>query len=125
MANNHLLTGKFGEDAACVALRKQGYHILARNYRTHFGEIDIIASDKGVICFIEVKTRTNIHRGLPAESVHGYKQRQIAKSALAFLQEKKLFDKKARFDVVSVLQSEDNCDVTIIPHAFELPSGYL
>jgi len=122
VSNNHLLTGKSGEDIACDALRKRGYRIVARNYRTRLGEIDIIALDKDVICFIEVKTRTNVRRGMPAESVHAAKQRQIAKTALAFLQEKKFFDKKARFDVVSVLQSEKDFAVNIIPHAFELPS---
>jgi len=125
VSNNHLLTGKSGEDIACDALRQRGYRILARNHRTAFGEIDIVGFDRDVVCFIEVKTRTGVQKGLPAESVHAFKQRQIARAALQFLQEKKLFGKKARFDVVSVLRSEGNDVVRIIPNAFELPSHYV
>ena len=49
--------GKQGEELACRELRRRGYAILARRYRTRFGELDVIARDHGVLVFVEVKTR--------------------------------------------------------------------
>jgi putative endonuclease len=115
--------GRSGEEAAVVLLKENGYKILARNYKTRLGEIDIVARDKDTLCFVEVKTRLSERFGLPSEAVSRFKQRQISKAALIFLKEKKLLDKKARFDVVSVLYSEKGPKLDIIKNAFELDSG--
>jgi len=120
-----LYLGKRGEEAAAGLLKDNGYKILARNYRTKLGEIDIIARDKGTICFIEVKTRQSERFGLPAEAVSYSKKRQISKTAVLFLKERKLLDKKARFDVVSVLYSKDRPRLDLIKDAFELDNGFL
>jgi putative endonuclease len=111
--------GIAGEDWAVKALLAQGYVIVARNYRTRLGEIDIIAKDKDTLCFVEVKARTDSRMGSPKEAVSTAKQRQISRVALCYLKEKKLFDRRARFDVVSVLGNE-NPEVEIIKNAFDL-----
>ena len=116
--------GRSGEAAAAKLLKKNGYKILNKNYRTKLGEIDIIAKDRDTVCFIEVKTRSNDSFGLPQESVSRFKQRQIAKAALSFLKEKNLFDKKARFDVVSVIYEGDRPRIELIKNVFELDASF-
>ena len=72
----HLVTGRRGEEDAYFYLRRKGYVMVARNYRTarHHGEIDLIAWDKDVLCFIEVKTRTT-HDVKPAQAAVDRKKR--------------------------------------------------
>ena len=124
MSKEHLCLGKFGEEAACALLKKNGYKILVRNYKNKLGEIDIIAYDKDTICFIEVKSRHSDKFGLPQEAIFAPKQRKISKVALSFLKENNLFDKKARFDVVSVIYSGEMPRLDLIKNAFELDSGF-
>jgi len=116
--------GKSGEELAARLLKENGYKILFKNYKTELGEIDIIASDKDTICFVEVKTRRSDRFGQPSEAILPSKQRQISKVALSFLKERRLLDKKARFDVVSILYSEDNPRLNLIKNAFELSSSF-
>ncbi len=66
--------GKWGEDAASAYLAKQGYEIVARNARTPYGEIDIVARQVDTTIFVEVKTRTSNKMGLPEDSVTLRKQ---------------------------------------------------
>src|SRR2546427_10894159 len=79
----HQRTGRQGEEDAYFYLRKKGYVIVARNFRSphHRGEIDLIGWDKDVLCFIEVKTRTT-RDVKPAEAaVDRSKQRELAGGA--------------------------------------------
>jgi len=62
--------GKWGEDAVAAYLRERGYEIMARNARTPYGEIDIVAKQADIYIFVEVKTRTSNKMGLPEESVN-------------------------------------------------------
>jgi putative endonuclease len=94
--------GEAGEDAACAALARLGYEILARRYRVRHGEIDIIARDNGVIVFVEVKARVDHRFGGPAAAVTAWKQRRLAGIALHFLARHRLQDHPCRFDVVTV-----------------------
>jgi putative endonuclease len=120
----HLILGKSGEELAVALLEGNGYKILTRNYKTKLGEIDIIARDKDTICFVEVKTRHSDKHGLPQESVQGTKQRQISKTALMYLKENNLLDKKARFDVVSIRYCESTYKLELIKDAFELDESF-
>lgn len=120
-SNIHL--GKKGEERAVNYLRQSGYKILQKNYKTKLGEIDIIARDKGTLAFIEVKTRKTDRFGAPVYAVSPFKQRQISQAAILFLKRNKLFDRKARFDVVSILYSDKEEKIDLIKNAFEL-DGY-
>ncbi|MBU3959139.1 MAG: YraN family protein [Candidatus Omnitrophica bacterium] len=125
MPKAHLYLGRAGEEVAISLLKKNDYKILAKNYKTKLGEIDIIAKDKDTFCFIEVKTRNSDRFGLPAEAISDSKQRHIARAALIFLKENNLLDKKARFDVVSVIYSEKyRPRLDLIKNAFELDARY-
>lgn len=94
-------TGKLGEAAAAKLLKHEGYEILATNYRTRFGEIDVIAKKDGFIVFAEVKTRTQGSMLLPREAVTPSKQRKIILAAQEYLMSG-CADLQPRFDVIEV-----------------------
>jgi putative endonuclease len=121
MVDNRQNLGKTGETIASNFLEKNGYTIVTRNYRRKFGEIDIIARDRDYLVFIEVKTRTGTSHGHPLEAITFKKQRQISKVAQCYLAENDLYDVAARFDVVSVILSQnDQIHIEIIPNAFDV-----
>jgi putative endonuclease len=98
-----LRIGTRGEEDAYFYLRKLGYSIVARNFRTPRcrGEIDLIAWDSDVLCFIEVKTRTSQQVKPPEAAVDRHKRREVAEVARAYL--RRLPPScQWRFDVVSV-----------------------
>ncbi|MBR2406803.1 MAG: YraN family protein [Clostridia bacterium] len=94
--------GAAGEVLAARYLRDQGYRILGANYRTRFGEIDIIATDGTYIVFVEVKARAQNSYYAPREAVTVAKQRRIVKTALLFLS-KHPTKLQPRFDVIEVV----------------------
>lgn len=111
--------GKLGEELAADALRGMGYAILARRYRTRYGEIDIIAKDQGTLVFVEVKARKDDRFGTAAESVSAWKQRRIAAMAADYLSRMNRFDIPCRFDVVAVDGlGTSQATVNVIKHAF-------
>jgi putative endonuclease len=93
--------GREGEDIALAFFRKKGYRIVEKNFRTVFGEIDIIARDRDVLVFIEVKTRADDSFGSPFEAVDRRKREKIRKVALCFMKKLKK-EVPARFDVLSI-----------------------
>ena len=100
---NKRASGTSGESAACEYLMREGLSILARNFRRPTGEIDIIAREKKTIVFAEVKKRTTLRFGRPAEAVDHAKQMHILRTAMLYLAENELDDAPVRFDVVEVL----------------------
>jgi putative endonuclease len=104
----HLITGRRGEEDAYFYLRRRGYVMVARNFRTarHPGEIDLIGWDKDVLCFIEVKTRTTHDVKPAAAAVDRAKRRAIRvviRNYLRLLPERLFPDPPTwRFDVVTV-----------------------
>ncbi|MFC2169307.1 YraN family protein [Acidobacteriota bacterium] len=98
--------GKKGEKVALQYLKKKKYKILEIRFRLFRGEIDIIASDKNILVFIEVKTRRDRRFGFPEEAVSQSKQQQIKKIAQGFLMSYKDQDKECRFDVISIIFDE-------------------
>ena len=117
--------GALGEEAAALALRKKGYKILERNYRSKMGEIDIIAKDGEYTCFVEVRLRKNNSFGSPADSINEGKQQRIIRTAQLYAMEKGIFDTPMRFDVVLINavakeNSLKNVHLEIIKDAFRL-----
>lgn len=95
-------TGSIGEDLACSYLKKIGYRILERNFRTIFGEIDIVARLSEIMVFAEVKTRLTSSLGPPYLAITKVKERHMIKNALFYLKTHRLMDAKWRIDIVSV-----------------------
>jgi putative endonuclease len=111
--------GVLGELTAIDYLIKSGYVILDKNFRTRYGEIDIIGMDEEYIVFIEVKTRRNFNLGLPCESVTLDKQRRIARMALLYIAKNNLQNYNFRFDVVETVIDVDRVTyIRLIKDAF-------
>jgi putative endonuclease len=94
--------GALGEDLAETFLRMRGASILERNYRWCRIEIDIIAEDRGVLAFTEVKLKTSDEFGCPSQMVTATKRRRIVMAAQQFAFERNLGDWPIRFDVISI-----------------------
>jgi putative endonuclease len=117
----HLATGRRGEEDAYFHLRRNGYVMIARNYRTprSRGELDLVGWDGETLCFIEVKTRSA--RGLvPAEAaVDSEKQHDLSCVAREFLRKVK-GGPACRFDVVSVYLVGGNAEIELLKDAFRM-----
>lgn len=105
--------GDDGERLAAQFLRRQGFKILARQYHTKLGELDLICREGETIVFVEVKTRRSDAAGRPEEAVTFAKQKQLTRAALAFLKQHGLLECAARFDVVSIVWPADSGDPSI------------
>ncbi|MBS1809935.1 MAG: YraN family protein [Acidobacteria bacterium] len=121
--------GAYGERLAIDHIKKQGYRIVATNYtaplglsrngRIITGEIDIIAYDAdGILCFIEVKTRSSQEFAAPQTAVDRRKQRQIIRTSRIYRRVLQLGGEAFRFDVVSVLLASATPEVTILQSYF-------
>ena len=111
--------GPWGEALAAAFLRRRGYHIVATNYRSRYGEIDIIAENAEYLVFAEVKTRTGAMLDRPAAAVDARKQNRLILAAQQYLQHSPYRDAAIRFDVVEVTPAARGWQVHCIPGAFE------
>lgn len=99
--------GDRGEAEVARHLRGKGYALLGSQWRCRFGEIDLIAQDqRGTVCFVEVKLRSNLSVGLPREFVDARKQEKLRTAASLYLSTHDL-DTPARFDVAEVYTDEN------------------
>ena len=111
--------GRRGERAAARFLERKGYEILDTNWACFAGEADIIALDGSTLCFIEVKTRTGVQKGFPAEAVDAKKRARYEKIAACYLQNYEKPDIYVRFDVISILVlSESRAFLRLHTNAF-------
>lgn len=98
--------GNIGEVLSVNFLKKQGYKILSINFKTKFGEIDIIAQDKDTIVFVEVKRRETLKFGRPIEAIDYRKELKIKRVAEYYLNKTKNYEVNVRFDVIEILGKE-------------------
>ena len=111
--------GHEGEHLAVRHLKRLGYRIICRNYRSPLGEIDIIARHRGVLVFVEVKSRSTETFGSPKLAVTSAKQRKLSQVAWHYLQQHNLTEASARFDVVTISRSKGTPLFEVIENAFE------
>ncbi|MBI5044235.1 MAG: YraN family protein [Nitrospirae bacterium] len=116
---NKQILGEKGEDIAAAFLKKEGYKIVEQNYRTPFGEIDIIAYDGQMLAFIEVKARKNPTFAVPQLAVNKKKQQHIVKSAMSYISSKRIKDRGLRFDVIAISIFDDTKNIELFKNAFE------
>lgn len=119
MTDDRQRLGAAGERVAESFLRRLRYTIVARNYRTPSGEIDLIALDGPTVVFVEVKTRTGTDHGSPFDAVSRYKQRQMTRVAQRFLASRRLLERPARFDVVGIWWNDGEPRCELIRNAFD------
>ena len=120
MKESNKQLGARGEELAVEHLKRQGYRILEQNFRNRLGEIDIIAKDGGVVCFIEVKTRRSLKQGSPFEAVSRPKMAKLVQLAQSYIKYKRL-NSPVRFDVVGIVtRREEGSSVEILKNAFDL-----
>lgn len=113
-------TGREGEDQAAAVLKRQGYHIVDTNFRSPFGEIDIIAEDNGCLVFVEVKRRKGHSFGASLEAIDARKRQHIIRSAQVYLKKNHCIDRRFRFDVVGI----DGDTIRVIRDAFGEQGGW-
>jgi putative endonuclease len=95
--------GRRGEEHAARFLQRRGYRILQRNYSCPVGEVDLIAADRDMLVFIEVKTRRSDAKADPEVNVTPRKQAQVSRVARWFVKQMRAEHLPARFDVVAVV----------------------
>ena len=118
----HIQLGIKGENAACDLLRAKGFEILLRNYRCKKGEIDIIARDGSVICFVEVKTRAKTTRSRPAKGLTTKQKARIYKSSKNYIKELGSPKAVCRYDLIELrFDKYDFIEARFWPNHFTAP----
>jgi putative endonuclease len=107
-----------GERAAWDAYRRRGFRLLARNWRSPLGELDLVVRRGDLVVFCEVKARSSPALGGPYESVTSSKQRKLRTLAESFLAAGRLREARCRFDVASVTVGPGSADVHVFEDAF-------
>lgn len=102
-SQNNKPFGQKGEDLAVQLLTKNGYKIIDRNFRSRFGEIDIVATHDDTLVFVEVKSRQSLRFGLPQEAVTPQKIYKIKKTGEYYSLIHSDLPKKLRVDVVAIV----------------------
>jgi putative endonuclease len=123
MTQARLTLGRQGELLAREYLKKLGYQVVAENFRTRRGEIDLIARHGKTMVFIEVKTRSAHTHGHPFEAVTSRKQAQLGRVAQEYLSREGGGDQLARFDVVGVTITSAETRIELVENAFEIILG--
>lgn len=117
------LTGNLGEKKVAKFLKKNKFKISARNYSCKYGEIDIIAENKDLILFVEVKTRDISQIVAPQFAVDYRKQRRLMMTAHKYLIDFPSF-KQPRFDIAEVIINGKEFTINYIDNAFQQESDY-
>ncbi len=107
--------GLRGEETAIDTLKRKGYKIVERNYRTRLGEIDVIAEEGGYLVFVEVKKRNTPLFGEAVCSIDEKKKRHLVRTALFYLKTHGCpSDRRVRFDVIGI----DSEKIKLVKNAF-------
>jgi len=102
------LFGNACEIAAARFLERKGYKILAHQFKTRIGEIDLIADQDGELVFVEVKARRNTKFGYPEEAVDARKLRKMVLTAETYMEQNQIIDKPFRLDIIAMLLKGNN-----------------
>ena len=119
--------GMQGEELTAKYLTGLGFKIIAKNFHSRYGELDLVAVNEIFILFVEVKTRKANSLVLPAEAVFNSKIKKIIKTAVIFLEKNKQFKfLQPRFDVSEVvIKSLDSINLNYIENAFDFDMAML
>jgi putative endonuclease len=110
--------GRRGERAAEKYLKRNGYRIVARNFRASGAEIDLVAIDGETLVFVEVKTRRSRLAGAPEDAVDERKQLRMRRAAEAFTVRYRVGERDLRFDIVAVDAAGKHLGIELLRNAF-------
>lgn len=112
--------GRRAEQLAAQLLLREGYRLLERNYRIRSGEIDLIAEEGEILCFVEVRSRQNAELGHPLETIDHRKRGRLLRAAEHYLATRVASDRPpfVRFDVITVVYEPD-LEVQLVRDAFD------
>ena len=109
------ILGNHGEDIACWYLARKGYKIRQRHYTCRFGEIDIVAEDRGMVVFVEVKTRSGDSQSVPEQAVSQKKLANLRKAIFSYLSRNSVTD--YRIDILAIIYKAKENKVFFRHHA--------
>ena len=112
--------GELGERIAERWLRRTGWRVLQRRFRSGHRDIDLVVEREGTIAFVEVKARRGDRFGQPVEAVNWRKQKELTKSAQVWIDRHGRAEDSYRFDVVGVLMTGDRVRIRHVEHAFQV-----
>ena len=110
-----------GERIAERYLRARGWRVLERRFRVGHRDLDLVVSSEDLVAFVEVKARRGMEFGHPVEAVHHRKRRELARSALIWIDRKGRPGTAYRFDVMGVLITGERVRIQHVPDAFRVP----
>lgn len=119
MTRERLDLGRRSEEAAGDHLQRSGYAVVARNFRSRAGEIDLVAEKAGTLVFVEVRCRRDDRFGTAAESVTSRKRRRLCLAAELYLQRLRAEPAVVRFDVIAVEWHDGKPQIDHIESAFD------
>ena len=111
--------GGQGEEVAARFLASRGFRVLERNWSCPEGEIDLVAEENGVLCFVEVRLKTELSGGHPLETVTRPKRRKLLRAVQRYLAQNESGDRPLRFDVVGIVVENGQRRLTLVRNAFE------
>ncbi len=112
--------GELGERIAERWLRRRGWRVVQRRFRSGHRDIDLVVEQEGVVAFVEVKARRGDSFGDPVEAVNWRKQRELGRSARVWIDRHGRSAEAYRFDVVGVLVSGERVRIRHVANAFSL-----
>jgi putative endonuclease len=113
--------GELGERIAERWLRRQGWRVVQRRFRSGHRDIDLVVERDGTVAFVEVKARKGTEFGDPVEAVNWQKQRELARSASIWIDRHGRPAEVYRFDVIGVLVEGERVRIRHVANAFSLP----
>ena len=123
MGGSTQVGGRLGEQIAASLLEERGYRLIERYYRIKQGEIDLVAEDGAVLCFVEVRSRRHAELGHPLETIGPQKQRRLISAARHYLATRAVVERAVRFDVVSIVY-EPALELTLVQGAFDVATHW-
>lgn len=115
--------GELGERIAERWLRRRGWRVVQRRFRTGHRDIDLVVERDGTVAFVEVKARKGAEFGGPVQAVNYRKRKQLERSAMVWIDRHGQESESYRFDVVGVLLDGADVRVCHVENAFSLASS--
>ncbi len=120
MTRRRQQVGRAGEEAARSYLQRKGYRVAEVNFRSPFGEIDIVAFQGSTPVFVEVRTRTGSSFGTPAESITAEKMKRLKKTAILYMKLHYGQEVSCRFDLIAVQLKREDMGLISLRHYREI-----